>query len=168
MWFGHSDDDNVVAESNDGGASWSSHSFGAGHMAPVYSGAPDVMAVLEYETADWPQLRWRGAHYSLDGGGTWSETGPGSGPRGPLASQGGVVRADGRLVVAGVKGTLIVMEDPWTFFGPAAWTPDDKDFELLSFSGSGNTLKVIGGPMNGSELFESSTPGYSWSPFASR
>lgn len=169
MWFGHSDDDNVVARSNDGGASWTSHSLGAGNMAPVYSGAPDVMTVLEYETAKSPGLRLRAAHYSLDGGGTWKETDPGSMPTAPVPSQGGVVRADGRLVVTGPICLLMTTDGSWNGLEPV-FPPDDQDFELLSFSGSGSALKVVAGPIDGSTLYESGTlaPTASWSPFASR
>jgi hypothetical protein len=169
MWFGRSDDDNVVAKSNDGGASWTSHSLGTGHMEPVYSGAPDVMAVLEYETAESPGLRLRAAHFSLDNGRTWNETDPGSMPTAPVASQGGVVRADGRLLVTGPICLLMTTDRSWNGLEPV-FPPDDQNFELLSFSGSGSTLKVIAGPIDGSTLYESGTlaPTASWSPFASR
>ncbi|QLQ09984.1 MAG: hypothetical protein HZY75_05815 [Nocardioidaceae bacterium] len=51
VWFGRFESDNMIATSQDGGASWTSHSLGSCHLVPTYSAAKDVLAVLEYEDA---------------------------------------------------------------------------------------------------------------------
>lgn len=170
VWFGSFEDDNMIATSQDGGASWTSHSLGGGHMLPTYSGAKDVLAVLEYEDANRMRLRFLRAWYSIDGGSTWASTEEGSGPTAPIENQGGMVRADGRLIMhsPGNAG-LIVMEDDWAYFAPAAWTPGaGGEFELLSMQGWSDALTVIGRPADSSDVYISSSPGDDWAPLTVR
>jgi hypothetical protein len=169
VWFGFFENDNMIAISKDGGASWASHSLGSGHMLPTYSGAKDVIAVLEYEDADRIRLRFLRAWYSIDGGSTWASTQEGSGPAAPIENQGGMVRADGRLLMHSPGAGLIVMEGDWTYFAPAAWTPGASgEFELLSMQGWGDSLTVIGRPSDSSDVYISSSPGDDWVPLTVR
>ncbi len=163
------EDHNTIATSKDGGATWTSHSFGNGHFVPAYSGAMDVLAVLEYEDVNRQRLRLRWVWYSVDGGATWARTEEGSGPADPIEDRGGVVRADGRLVMNGPDNAgLIVMYGDWTYFEPAAWTPGDGRFELLNANGWGKSLTVIGRPADSADVYISATPGDDWTPFTVR
>ena len=170
VWFGSFEDNNMVATSRDGGASWTTHRLGSGHMLPTYSGAKDVLAVLGYEDVNRSRLRFLWAWYSVDGGATWARTDADSGPAAPIENQGGMVRADGRLVMhAPGNAGLIVMEDGWTRFAPAAWTPGaGGEFELLGMQGWGDSLTVIGRPANSAEVYISASPGDDWTPLQVR
>ncbi len=170
VWFGFFEDNNIIATSTDGGASWTSHSLGSGRMLPTYSGAKDVLAVLEYEDANRARLPFLWAWYSLDGGATWARTREGSGPTAPIESKGGMVRADGRLIMHGPdKAGLIVMNKGWTYFAPAGWTPGDTGkFEFLGMQGWGRSLSVIGHAPDSAEVYISSTPGDDWTPLTAR
>jgi hypothetical protein len=169
VWFGNFEDHNTIATSNDGGATWTSHSFGSGYFVPAYSGANDVLAVLEYEDVNRQRLRLLWVWYSIDGGATWARTEEGSGPAGPIEDRGGVVRADGRLVMHGPDDAgLLVMDERWTYFGPAAWTPGGGRFDLLNAYGWGDSLTVIGRPADSADVYISATPGDDWTPFTVR
>jgi hypothetical protein len=170
VWFGFFQDTNMIATSTDGGASWTSHDLGSGHMLPTYSGAKDVLAVLEYQDANTPRLRFLWVWYSVDGGATWARTKEGSGPTAPIKSLGGMVRADGRLVIHGPEEAgLIVMDEDWTYFAPAAWTPGaNGHFEFLGMQGWGDSLTVTGHPTDSADAYVSSNPGDDWTPLTAR
>lgn len=169
VWFGSFEDNNVIATSKDGGASWASHDLGSGRMVPTHSGAKDVLAVLEYEDANRERLRFLRAWYSIDGGATWASTQEGSGPAAPIENQGGMVRADGRLLMHSPGAGLLVMEGDWAYFAPAAWTPGASgEFELLSMQGWGDSLTVIGRPASSADVYISASPGDDWTPLRVR
>ena len=169
VWFGHFEDHNTIATSKDGGATWTSHSFASGFFVPAYSGAKDVLAVLEYEDVNRQRLRLLWVWYSIDGSATWARTEEGSGPADPIENRGGVVRADGRLVMSGPDNAgLLVMDGDWTYFEPAAWTPGGGRFELINTNGWGKSLTVIGRPADSTSAYVSTTPGDDWMPLTVR
>lgn len=171
VWFGWFEGDHVIATSQDGGASWdNTHSFGGGYLVPTYSGAEDVMAVLEYEDANRASLPFVRAWYSTDGGVSWAGTPDSSAPADPIKHQGGLVRADGRLLMhAPGDAGLLLLDDAWSTFAPAAWTPGGGgNVDLLGIQGWGDGLSVVGRPDGGAEVYLSSTPGDDWEPLRVR
>ena len=76
-----------------------------------------------------------------------------------IEDQGGVVRADGRLLMHGPGDSLLTMDESWTSFAPVARTPGDGRFELLWMHADDAGLLLIGPPRASAETYLSADGG---------